>query len=249
MGNAPVIIISASKTLPEYRERYYQWVYEVYYPRRLQNPLLKGIDAYRIVKENVDYNPSFSIHQFGSLNDLENAYNSQEWVSTSRDRDTTFQQTGRSERFWSAAYQLMRNFTNPSGDSQTNKGQGTDDARIIHLEGYRLAPEEEERYDTWFTKWGYEVYIPLLMKLPGLRGHAQYKHTLVNIPDTDRKTKNFVEYPPYLSILTFDNLEAYKNYENSLELAALKGALRAPFPRGLEYRWWVQYRLIKSWRK
>ena len=83
------------------------------------------------------------------------------------------------------------------------------------------------------------------MKLSGLKQYVRYKHTYVNIPDPD-KTKRYVEYPPYLSILTFENVEAFENYQKSLELQALNGGLRAPFPRGLDYRWYVQYQLVRS---
>ena len=248
MENAPVITISANRVQPEYSERFYQWVYEAYYPLRMKTTWLKGIEAYRIVKESPEYNLSMSIYQFESLNDLENAYNSPDWIATSKDRDTSYQRTARGERFWQAAYQLMKSFANEQTASPTNKGKGTDDSQIIHLEGYRLAPDEEERFDTWFTKWGYEVYIPLLMKLPGLKQYVRYKYAHVNIPDTD-KTKRYVEYPPYLSILTFENIKAFENYEKSLELAAYRSCIAAYFPKGLDFRWYVQYQLMRNWRK
>jgi hypothetical protein len=220
MGNAPVISISASRVQPEYRERFYQWVYEAYYPLRMKTEWLKGIEAYQIVKESSEYNRSVSIYQFDSLNDLESAYNNPDWIATSRDRDTSYMQTARGERFWQAAYKLVKSFTNEEAAFPANKRKVSDDFQVMHLEGYRLAPDEEERFNTWFTKWGYEVFIPLLMKLHGLKQYSLYKHAYVSIPDAD-KTKRYVEYPSFLSVITFDDIKAFENYQKSLELQAL----------------------------
>jgi hypothetical protein len=57
-----------------------------------------------------------------------------------------------------------------------------------------------------------------------------------------------IDYPQRLSILHFDSIKAFDNYEQSLELAAVKGALQAPFPLGLNYQFYVQYRLARSYR-
>jgi hypothetical protein len=248
MENAPIISISASRVQPEHRERFYQWVYEAYYPLRMKTPALKGIDAYRIVTENPEYNLSMSISQFGSLNDLENAYNSPDWIATSRDRDKSYLQTALGERFWQVAYKQMKGFTNAQRNTPSDHREGPGESPVIHLEGYRLAPDEEERFDAWFTRWGYEVHIPLLMELPSLTQYTLYRYSPVNIPDADR-TKRYVEYPSFLSILTFEDISSFENYEQSLELAAYRAGLTAYFRKDLDFRWYVQYRLMRSWRK
>jgi hypothetical protein len=57
------------------------------------------------------------------------------------------------------------------------------------------------------------------------------------------------KYPQYLSLMSFDKIEAFENYTRSAELAASQKAMRNIFPYGLDYRWYVQYELVKSWRK
>jgi len=122
---------------------------------------------------------------------------------------------------------------------------------VIHLEGYALSDTEQKRYDTWFNKYGREVFIPLLMKSTGLIDYRRYR--FIDVPSTglsDIQTpKRSVEYPPYLSILTFANIKTFESYEASLELAAFKSAIQGQFPLGLNYKWYVQYQLTQSWRK
>jgi hypothetical protein len=57
------------------------------------------------------------------------------------------------------------------------------------------------------------------------------------------------EYPDYISIIYFDDLAAFENYQSSPELIAFKKAICNIFPNGLNYRLYVQYQLVKSWRK
>jgi hypothetical protein len=88
------------------------------------------------------------------------------------------------------------------------------------------------------------------MRLPGLREYTRYK--LIDVDPkglTFQTTKRPIEYPPRFSILTFDNVKAFENYERSLELAAFNRAIEVLFPFGLNYQCYVQYRLIRSWRK
>ena len=63
------------------------------------------------------------------------------------------------------------------------------------------------------------------------------------------KPKRPIEYPLHLSMLQFDNIDAYDNYTKSIELAGFRDHMKVPFPGGLDFKWYVQYQLIKSWRK
>jgi heme-degrading monooxygenase HmoA len=83
------------------------------------------------------------------------------------------------------------------------------------------------------------------MKLPGLMGYDWYEDTKL------RRTKEIRElnYPEYLSIIYFENLKAFEDFEKSPELVALQKSMRSVFPRGLNLQWHVQYELIKSFRK
>lgn len=86
------------------------------------------------------------------------------------------------------------------------------------------------------------------MKLPGLKEYGLYRIVDVRLPEMYRVKDNSV-HPRWLSILHFENMKAFEDYEKSRELAAMRGALRAPFPAGLDYKWYVQYELMRSWRK
>jgi uncharacterized protein (DUF1330 family) len=242
------ISIAATRMLPEYRERYYQWVYEVYYPLLLKTPWINEIDSYRILTENSEYNSSMSIYRFKNLRELENLYKSPEYISLAKDRETTFYQTGRGERFWQATYQLLKTFTNSSASSPPEKNDKNKNIPVVHLEGYRLSPDQEENYYNWFIKRGYEAYVPLLMKLPGLQEYSWYKLIEVELPHV-MMPKDPNAHPPYLSILHFDSLRAYENFENSPELAVFREGIKVPFSRGLLFKWYVQYQLTRSWRK
>ena len=104
---------------------------------------------------------------------------------------------------------------------------------------------------TWFAKWGYEFYIPLLTRLPGLKGYFLYKFIDIGwegLPEF-YKPKRPVEYPLYLSFVHFDNIESYEHYEKSIELAGFRDAMNNALSGGLDFRWYVQYQLVKSWRK
>jgi hypothetical protein len=57
------------------------------------------------------------------------------------------------------------------------------------------------------------------------------------------------EYPKYLSLIHFANIEAYEIFAKSPELATMQKSMRSVFPGGLNYKWDAQYQLIKSWRK
>jgi hypothetical protein len=76
------------------------------------------------------------------------------------------------------------------------------------------------------------------MKLTDLREYTQYRlieDAWKGVDDVYR-TKRSVEYPSHLSILTFDNIKAFENYEKSLELAAFRYALNLTFPGALDYK-------------
>jgi heme-degrading monooxygenase HmoA len=84
-----------------------------------------------------------------------------------------------------------------------------------------------------------------LAGLPGLKGYDCYEHSGQKGLTESREW----EYPPYLSIVYFKNNEAFENYEKSRELIAYQKAIRNIFPNGLNLRWYIQYQLVKSWRK
>jgi hypothetical protein len=145
---------------------------------------------------------------------------------------------------WTAAYALMKSFRSKPVFSSDNQDTRIENAPIIHLEAYRLSAEEKEKYIRWFNDFGCPVFIPLVMKLPGVARYDWYQ-------DTGLRTRDGggFEYPEYLSIIYFENLKAYEDFAKSPELAGFQKSIRSVIPSRLEYIWHVQYQLEKSFRK
>ena len=246
MENKPIISVVAYSVQPEYRERYLKWQYETILPLLLKSPHPRGADTYSILKASPQYNLTMSILRFESMKGLQNFREGPEFAAAMKDMETTW--TGRGGRaIWSALYELTENFTNIRVPYREPKADVPEAANVVHLEGYTLPPEEDERYNAWFAKWGREVYVPLLLKLPGLKEYAWYKFVRPGSPPFSLRSP--VEYPTHLSIIGFENAEAYENYEKSLELGAFRAAVNTLIPSGLDYKWYVQYQLVRSWRK
>lgn len=247
MENKPVVRIWAKRFQPEYEQRYLKWQSEVYCPLYITLPGIEELDDYRIVKENPQYTRTLLLAHYENRDAPLQFRGLPLYKDIGKDYATW---AGRSETVWFAAYEQIASFKKDAIDAEKNPVPG-ELSTVIQLEGYTFTNEEQEKYDAWFDKWGREVFVPLLMRLPGLRGYVKYK--LIEIERaglmSDYTLPKTREYPPSLSILTFDSIRAFENYENSLELAAFKVGLQAPFPLGLSYQWYVQYQLMKSWRK
>jgi hypothetical protein len=248
MEDAPVIRIQTLKIQPEYEQRFLNWTLEAYCPLLISLPGTPEINFYRIVKENPLYTRYFWIYHYINRQAPVAVRSDQKWKDIVKDIETTW--SSRIEMVWFPAYEqiasIKKEQLNPVSTPFTESKQSP----VIHLEGYAFSSNEAEKYDNWFDKAGPEVFIPLLLRLPGFREYTRYK--LIDIDPTGltvQRTKRPVEYPPRLSILTFDDMDVFENYEKSLELAAFKYALQAPFPPGLNYQWYVQYQLERSYRK
>jgi hypothetical protein len=118
-------------------------------------------------------------------------------------------------------------------------------APVLHLEAYRFSPEEQDKYNKWFTEYGLNIFIPLYLKQSGVNGYDYYKYTQ---PVGTSNTRD-QDYPAHLSLIYFENLKAFEKYETSPELSTFQKTLRAIFPLGLNYRWYVQYELKLSLRQ
>jgi hypothetical protein len=247
MENAPVIEIVAWKFQPEYQERWGKWQMEVFFPILTKSKWVKRIERYERTKESAKYIRYITIRQYEDLEAIANFEKSPEWIEIFNDMKTTW--ANRRDVVWHAAYQLIKSFSNTQTTFlELGEYERVENVTIMHLEGYGLPFEKEANYEDWVSKWGCDVFIPLLMKLPGLQEYSLYKLIDYDWPEW-LKAKDFDAHPPYLSVLHFQNINAFRSYENSAELAAFKYALRVPFPRGLDNKWYVQYQLMKSWGK
>jgi hypothetical protein len=249
MENRPVIRILARTIQPEYEERFLKWQYEVYFPLYITVDEIQEISGYQILRNNPQYPPSLNILHYRNRTDQMNLRKNQKYIDITKDSNTTW--GPRIEPIWMVAYELIKSLQNVPIKSKRGTLSEVNPNTIIHLEGCTLLQGEAEKYERWFTKWGNEVYMPIMMKLCGLVEFAWYRCIDVDLTGLASYLipKRPVEYPSYLSVLTFESPDAYDNYEKSPELAAFRYALRVPFPRGLEYKWYIQYQLEKSFRK
>jgi hypothetical protein len=131
-----------------------------------------------------------------------------------------------------------------------NKDYVPANAPVILLYGAGFSPDDWDKYHNWFNEWGYSVYVPMLMKVPGVTEYSRWWLTNIDGMTTPKPgvTENS-EYPQDLSIIYFENLKAYQNFEKSREFAAFRKTLAAEFPNGLNYKWNVVYRLTGRWTK
>ena len=242
MENAPHINIAGNNVPPELSEKFYKWYEGAYAALWLKIPGLSGLDRYQIVKKNIDYPGNISIYHHKNRNALMEFLNDETRLALVKDQQTTFY---RIERVWHDGFALTRSFRNDVSLTETTM---VDDASIIYIEGYKLPQTEFEKYDQWFMKWASHVYIPILMKTPGLKGYNCLKWTDAPIRWDDTKYLK-TEIPPYISILYFENMAAFQNYSESLEYIAFKRNMELEFPGSLSIIWNVEYQLVKSWRK
>jgi hypothetical protein len=247
MENKSIRII-ARRVQPEYEERYLKWTLEVYYPLLITIPEFEEISFYQTIRKNPEYANCLSILQYPDLDAQLKVRTNKKYLDIAKDLEAVW--VSRMENVWFAPYEQTMSFNKEDDNPGAKPFSESTNLPLIHLEGYSLSNEEQEEFETWFNKWGKQVYVPLLMKSTGLKKFVQCK--LVDL--TTAGLNNYqitrtVKYPSILSIMTFDDIESFQKYESSLELAAYNGALQTLFPFSIKCQWYVQYQLVKSWRK
>lgn len=247
MENRPLITLTFVSGSPgvdaELYERFMQWVDEVYIPIGMKSSDITGTDRCQIVKESPEYPQAGTIRHCANFEAWERYQKLPEREAIRGDL-SAWENRGVQETIWSAGYELERSFRSIPRLQENRADTKIDNAPIMHLEGYRLSAEEQEKYGKWLSDYGYNVFIPLFIRLPGFKGYDFFKDKGLK-----RRETREVEYPSNLSIFYFENLKAYEDYKKSQELVIFQKALRTVFPRGLKYKWYVQYQLVKSWRK
>jgi len=109
------------------------------------------------------------------------------------------------------------------------------DRTVVIVVGIRCRPEIEEKFNNWYDK----VHIPNILKFPRLKKVVRYK--ILN--ETE-------QYPTYLTILEFQNRQAYEEYEKSDLLAAERKAIKEFWKDGgWEIEWRVRYELMRTWER
>jgi len=247
MENLPLMMLRGRNVPADLRERFQNWLFEAYVPLFLKQPSLKIVAFFQIIKDNPLYPGLLGAYHHTNIQALEKLNENPDWTAIFNDMNKTF---SRVEHVWGQSYRLLRSFGNVIRPI-VNDGKDENEP-VIHFEAFKLSLEEHEKYNDWFIKWAYRVYIPVLMKLPGLKEYDHYQRmdTHGEIPSWNYIGKPVVtEYPCYVSVLYSENLRAFENYENSPELISFKRAMSLEVSSNLIPEWYVQYRLMRSWRK
>ena len=229
---------------PELWERWIKWAREVYTPLFMKLPMSAGNDNYQIIRESPEY-PSYGFFAHFPDNEAAEEYTKTQHAVDMRNEGLSWIKRGVVvDHFWASRYELIKSFRS-SFSARNQETTTIDDAPVMHMEAYSLTPEEEEQYGKWINDYGINVFFPLFIKLPGLKGYDCFKclnRQGVN-PSRERN------YPLYLSVVYFEDIKAFENFEKSDEVVACQKALINIFPLRPVYKWYVQYKLVQSFRK
>jgi hypothetical protein len=203
MENAPVINLTglgpAPGTNTETWNRYEQWNTEVYQPMLLTKVAgWTGTDRYRIVKENPTHPFQITIMHYENLKLWEESLKSQERIAIAEEL-ASWTKRRVMEITWSRACELLHSFRSESEATPNKTDTKIDGAPFMHLEAYFLKSESQEKYKEWLNNFGFNVFIQLFLRLPGLKGYDCYQNADVKGPYSDRE----YDFPHFLSILYF----------------------------------------------
>jgi hypothetical protein len=247
MDNSPVISMTFRSPVPgadrDVWDRFNNWSREAYTPLTLKHAGRIGCDFYQIVRESPQYPLTGYVLYTENIIAVEKSLETAEHKAI-QDELNNWSQRGIVEFIWRVRYALLKSLKS-TPDYPPRDRATTPKTAITHLEAYSLTEEEAALYGKWLQEYGFGVFFPLFLRLPGITGMDCFRCLDVKGSGNARVTK----YPQYLSLMSFDKIEAFENYTRSAELAASQKAMRNIFPYGLDYRWYVQYELVKSWRK
>jgi hypothetical protein len=248
LENAPVITLYGTSRMPgadvEVWHRFLNWALEVYMPVIMRAPERLGGDTFRIIRESPEYPEIMRIWHLENLTSLEKSRKNPDYGNVAQDI-LAWQKRGVNGIIWSVVYTLIKSFRSSPAFSSSEQGTRIENAPIALLEAYRLSPDQADKFNRWFSEYAFNIFIPFFMRLQGVRGYDYFKDTGIHILEETREN----EYPVYLSMVYFDSIQAFENYEKCPELDSMRKNLLNFFPQGLNFKWWVQYQLEKSWRK
>jgi hypothetical protein len=230
-------------------DHFLKWLTEAFIPFLLTSGTCTAWERYQLLTKKSECPPSISISYFDNLEKYLDFWHSSERLAYDKDIKTTWQ--GEFERRFVIIYRLIKNIESSSTTEKPGIDKEPPEPAILHLEGIIPEPDEWTKYNEWFHEFGYVVFIPALLKLPGVRGFRRYWQLIVRSGEALPKLDNWVHprYPLDLTVMEFDNLKARQNFERSRELAAYHKALAAEFSRGLPYHWNVDYQFIQRWQR
>ena len=245
MENAPVLTISGRQIPPEIEEHYNKWYDAAYGPIFVKIPGSRGIDRYKIIRKNYILPNTLDLYHNENLEAQKKRSAHTDRMAVIRDSATTFHQI---RRFWYSTYELIQSFKNDSSRHQPVQNTIVENAPIIHIEGYKIPETEYGKFELWFNKWASQIYIPLLLKIPGVKECNFFK--LIDFKDPAYASVRFVEtdIPRFVSITYLESPESFDNFNQSKEVGAFRGSLELGFPDSLKIVWDTEYQLFASYR-
>ncbi len=247
MENAPVICLAGKTVPPALEEKFNMWRGGTYNPLFLKVPGMKGLDDYTIIKKTLELPGQLEIYHNGL--DFEsykkNVPTFKGNQDIARDMMVTFKSV---VSFWLNVYELMGSFRNRLGSVETKDDTVVDEAQIIHIEGYKLPASEHAKYDNWFNVWASRIYVPLLLKVPGVKASNFFR--LMDYQSPLYAWAHFVEsdMPPFISVTYFENAASLDGFNQSVEFAAFRHDMELEFPGNLKTIWNTEYQLFSSHR-
>ncbi len=109
---------------------------------------------------------------------------------------------------------------------------------IISIDGTVCPPAMEAEFQQWYDRW----HIPQSMKFRGLTRVTRYRFAAFGGDAT------VTEYPQYLAIRRFRDLDALKAWNESQEQEVASRHFDELKAGGAELSWRVNYQHIKSWK-
>jgi len=248
MENRPVMSFSGMSPAPgadsEIYGRFVNWMTEVYAPLHMTVPGRTGMDMYKIVTANPEYPSLLGLLHYKNIQAREASITNPERIAVANELNAWIKRRVM-VYVWVAPYELVKSFRSEQANKQSKEDTMIENAPILHIEGYRFRQGDQEKYANWLNDYAFNSFVPLIIGLPRIKGYDCYKNigskTLVESSEWD--------YPDSVSALYFEDIAAFENYTKSRELLAFQKATLNVFPNGLNLKWYVQYQLIKSWRK
>jgi hypothetical protein len=242
MENIPLVVLIGYNLPAEIEEKYNNWTSAAYLPNLVKNTPVIRVDRYHIIKKDPVYPDYFALWHLPNIKDRYAMIDSKFRADLHEDLRATFNKV---EYIWITDYLLMKSFRTLFASNSEIEHTTIDNVSFVHIESLHLTHEEEFKYIEWSVKYGNQIYIPLLMKMPGIMGFDRYRNAGI-APIRTVHTPKESDYPSYLHIIYFENDEAFKQFENSPELVSYQRAFKSEVSNNPVSQWYVQYQLVNS---
>jgi antibiotic biosynthesis monooxygenase (ABM) superfamily enzyme len=106
---------------------------------------------------------------------------------------------------------------------------------VMILRAFECLPDWEENFNDWYCK----IHVPMLLNSGEIKEVTRFRRI-----DSDGN------YPKYVVIYQFENLQALERFEASPEVAAAIEDSKKRWPPGSwETKWRVKYEAVEVWKR